>query len=558
MDALKPVDFSLSCDQLLCIEVFAGGATLSQAIKQCGLSILPIDHTAERKPKVHLIKLNLTRASDCEVLLNALCFGNVVALHLAPPCGTSSKARNKPLPPEFAATNIKAKPLRSEDHPLGLPNLDPVSQQRVDAANMLYAFTMVAILIAFIRNTIVSAENPSGSYFWMAMEAFCESNPLFAKAWRYLESVHFQACAWGGTRNTWKCWYSTPRVFASLGQRCPGNHEHAAWKPSISSDGKVICPTSEEAAYPRELCVAHAQALVHELRQRGAKFPSSMLDFHGFVEERSAMVRSGVSSLPPIVSEYEAITDIEPTDADYKVLHKWPTNLEKRETEHDHDPKSTKVNIKSKDCKEWYGIFRTPVQFVRAALTARHPIDYAFPLPDVLLKAVARVVGEGPKLTNARRMLALKKIQTRRVRLQAEENAIHEAMDPQVRAVLQGKNILLWKELALESGFNDSEVFDELIQGFNVTGQSSCSGEYPKAYQPAQRSVEDLKMNSIWLKRRAIGRCMSSGNKELEFKSWTKGGFLAPMTRGTLTGCWEPSTGLQLGGSACNKLQRYD
>ena len=168
------------------------------------------------------------------------------------------------------------------------------------------------------------------------------------------------------------------------------------------------------------------------------------------------------------------------------------------------------------------------------------------------------MVGEGPKLTNARRMLALKKIQTRRVRLQAEENAIHEAMDPQVRAVLQGKNILLWKELALESGFNDSEVFDELIQGFNVTGQSSCSGEYPKAYQPAQRSVEDLKMNSIWLKRRTIGRCMSSGNKELEFKSWTKGGFLAPMTRGTLTGCCEPSTGLQLGGSACNKLQRYD
>ncbi|CAK9014226.1 unnamed protein product [Durusdinium trenchii] len=47
--------------------------------------------------------------------------------------------------------------------------------------------------------------------------------------------------------------------------------------------------------------------------------------------------------------------------------------------------------------------------FVDAALTAKHPIDYAFPLPDALLEAVAKLISDGPKLTIARRKLALKK-----------------------------------------------------------------------------------------------------------------------------------------------------
>ena len=49
--------------------------------------------------------------------------------------------------------------------------------------------------------------------------------------------------------------------------------------------------------------------------------------------------------------------------------------------------------------KEVFGVFRSPSQFVDAALTAKHPVDMSFPLPDVLVKALVTVINEGPKLT---------------------------------------------------------------------------------------------------------------------------------------------------------------
>ena len=42
-----------------------------------------------------------------------------------------------------------------------------------------------------------------------------------------------------------------------------------------------------------------------------------------------------------------------------------------------------------------YEIFHSPIQFVEAALTAKHPVDMSFPLPDVLVRALVSVINEG-------------------------------------------------------------------------------------------------------------------------------------------------------------------
>ena len=55
-------------------------------------------------------------------------------------------------------------------------------------------------------------------------------------------------------------------------------------------------------------------------------------------------------------------------------------------------------------------VYRTPKQFIHAALTCKRPLDYAFPLPDQLLITVARVVNDGPKLTDLKRKLTVKKV----------------------------------------------------------------------------------------------------------------------------------------------------
>ncbi|CAK9102393.1 Uncharacterized protein SCF082_LOCUS47864 [Durusdinium trenchii] len=459
-------------------------------------------------------------------MLHALCFANVASGHAAPPCGTSSRARDKPLPQEMR--HVRAPPLRSEAQPLGMSDLTPQDQARVHSANQLYAFTALAVLILSLRNAMVSVENPSRSYFWLVMLHFAESNSCFSAAWHSLQDVHFQACAHGGTRATWKCWRSTPGVFDRLRQRCPGGHRHESFKPSFDKQLNPVFPTQEEAAYPAELCHTHALALVAECSKRGAQFPNSAFDPQGALVERSIPTKHGIRALPPIVSEYAVVTDQRPQSLPFKQLSKLPSFVENGESRTEgkrakvSNPRKTEIRLSQADPKELFGVFREPEVFVDAALTAKHPIDYAFPLPDALLEAVAKLISDGPKLTIARRKLALKKIQVRADRLRAQELELHASLDPRIAKVVEGKSLLLWKELLEETSFDDPNLFDEFCKGFKVTGKATHCDEFPHGFQPPLRSVEDLKQNSVWLKKRSIGKCKSSGNLEMDRTVWSK------------------------------------
>ncbi len=132
--------------------------------------------------------------------------------------------------------NIKAEPLRSEEHPLGLPSLQGLDRTRTQAANHLYAFTLLCIV------TNVSVENPSSSYLWLVTYRFCQQNQMLMDVWLALEQVHFQACMHGSDRDKWTCWYSTTGVFTPIRARCDGNHQHKSWKPTLDSKGNPVFP----------------------------------------------------------------------------------------------------------------------------------------------------------------------------------------------------------------------------------------------------------------------------------------------------------------------------
>ena len=71
--------------------------------------------------------------------------------------------------------------------------------------------------------------------------------------------------------------------------------------------------------------------------------------------------------------------------------------------------RGTEPRITDRGAKKFFAVYRNPKQFVCAALTCKHPIDCAFPLPDQLLRAVANVVNDGPKLTDLKRKLMSKR-----------------------------------------------------------------------------------------------------------------------------------------------------
>ena len=72
-----------------------------------------------------VMTLDLTKAEDLEFLKNFIISErmNIVYIHMAPPCGTCSAARNKRHRDLEAAGYDLPRPLRSKLYPMGLPTL---------------------------------------------------------------------------------------------------------------------------------------------------------------------------------------------------------------------------------------------------------------------------------------------------------------------------------------------------------------------------------------------------------------------------------------------------
>ena len=75
----------------LFLELFAGTARMSKAFSRVGFQVLAVDSV---KPQgVPALALDLTKASSRKLVLDLVQSKRLAAVHLAPPCGTSSRAR---------------------------------------------------------------------------------------------------------------------------------------------------------------------------------------------------------------------------------------------------------------------------------------------------------------------------------------------------------------------------------------------------------------------------------------------------------------------------------
>ena len=156
-------------------------------LRESGFAILPIDHKAGKLMKAKLTLLDLTKQADVNVLFSILCTANIGFCHCAPVCGTGSRAREIPLPKGME--RFKAEPLRSTLWPLGFPSLEGRDKDRVRAANQLYFITLCVAYIASVRQFILSVENPSNAYLWLAVQTLADRYPLLAKCWFENEST---------------------------------------------------------------------------------------------------------------------------------------------------------------------------------------------------------------------------------------------------------------------------------------------------------------------------------------------------------------------------------
>lgn len=496
-NSFTSVDFSVPVDQLLCIEVFAGGAQLSNSLRQEGFSILPIDCAVGKTPKAKLLQLDLTRQAHCDILVHALSHANVAYCHCTPPCQTSLRAVHGP-------------GLRSSQQPLGLPSLSPQDRSRVASANQLFFLILGVVYIAVRRGILVSVANPSRSYFWLAVAALSKQFPVLAAAWDSLESNHFQSCAHGGVDSTWHCWYASANLLCPIRARCTHAHEGETCAP---------CLNATRAACPPLLCDRLATLIKQAAVDRGA-VPTPECS-----PARPQPPPLRQRRQPPLVAEYKLITDACPAaSCEYRLLRTLPV-LKKGVIDGGFDDaRGTQVDLSENfdPSQDVYGVFRTPAEFVKAALLAKHPIDAIPQIPDVLVRNVVRVLNDGPALTNAKRKLAVKKVQRLALSLQAGEVELHQSLNPEMQVVLKDKKLLLWKELMTLTDFHDKTLFDEVTKGFNLVGQAAFSEQFPHGFVPMQQTPQELRAKSIWLRKTAAAKCTASLKPDLDVQVWNQ------------------------------------
>ena len=286
----------------LFVEIFCGTGGLTANIKALGVQGIGIDSSVSTACKSPVLKLDLTKSSGQQILWEVLNRPNICGVHLAPPCGTSSRARD--IPRAYGPSPL---PLRSEAHPDGLPSLRGLDLKRVRSANCLYRLTGEVLRFCIDRNIPCSVENPARSHFW-ATKSFTEPiKDVLSK----LEETYFHHCMYGSKRRKYTKFLHTCKHLNALERYCDGRHWHLPW-----GFNKGKWATQSETAYPNGLCQAYASCFKNYLLATGHIEPPSSIQCSSMHVNDVKLNQVGAGKqprgkvLPPLVSEFAAVFSV--------------------------------------------------------------------------------------------------------------------------------------------------------------------------------------------------------------------------------------------------------
>ncbi|CAE7512822.1 ubiad1 [Symbiodinium sp. CCMP2592] len=286
-------------DSLFCIEIFSGSGRLTAELRRAGFrDSIGIDHVAPKQMISPVLKLDLLDPEHVKMVLDLIDSPFCLYVHIAPPCGTASRAREI-----FRRGENLPAPARSDAHPDGLPDLTGELRIRVAKANDLYAVTGKIFAHCIRSGKLVSCENPGRSYFWQT------TMWLTAVADLQFEETLFHNCQHGGERAKLTRLAHNVPLLHELSLLCPGestSHRHLPWSRSSGA-----FDTAADKVYPRVLCQRLADIIVRAAAERGHPAPASYLAPGAALPLRESQVAAGVQPrskrVPPLVPEFRQI-----------------------------------------------------------------------------------------------------------------------------------------------------------------------------------------------------------------------------------------------------------
>ena len=208
---------------------------------------------------------DLTKRKHQQLILGWLQAGLIRGGHLGTPCNSFSRARDRPGGPPR---------LRSDELPLGLPNLRPVDSEKIRVGNCLMFFSCAVLRLALHWQLPFTMENPSRSRIWL-----CPSVRWLLKRRNVSsETVHY--CAFG-TR--WKKPTSFLGTFLDLSvlshYKCHSSrrgicqYSHKPHLPLMGQNEQGVWYTKLAEPYPNQLTKVVAVAFNNsELSQLAMAF----------------------------------------------------------------------------------------------------------------------------------------------------------------------------------------------------------------------------------------------------------------------------------------------
>ena len=513
------------------IEIFSGTATLCSVAKQFGmLNSLALDKIRKRGSKTTIFAFDITKPDNVELLMHWLESPLVCWVHMAPVCGTCSRARE--------IDNGGPPPLRSDEFPMGLPDLSTEARCRVEKANALYVSACEIFEVCHAKGVLVTMENPSSSIFWLTDPFIALLNQV------ELSYTNFQMCMLGGSRPKWTQLAANFVGIKELDQECDKSHTHLPWGKVLDETGRLIFATSEEAQYPRKMCVALVQCVLRQLQKQGLQqMPQDLTGvtgqqfFSSATSRISAEIQPRKNKLPPLVPEHSSVAVFyagEATDVGASLLSKMPASKEfftsgggkqsvpvnskfLRRSVLTDPPEfwgSGKVEQSSKEkCVELaFGLPWSCDDFIKKAVTAGHPTNFCKLIPSDIAEAIRKHVDEEFEVISRMRLEWCKKWLKRAMQLDKDEKKA--AGDRS--AATKKKRLLLTREILKEMDYEDMAALDILQQGSPLAGEVPHSEVFRSSFKPCLSTLRQLQAEAPKRNALVLSMVQSAGDQELD------------------------------------------
>ena len=542
---VRGLDFA----NLVFIEVFSGTAGLTAAVRRAGCQHgTGVDAHVTKQVKAPVIRINLVTQPGQEFLWRILQQPRVFAVHLGPPCGTSSRARE--IKRRFG---YNPKPLRSEQYPDGLPRLPAKDQARVDTANTLYKLSGEILAFTTARGILCSLENPLRSHMWNTSFLRNAIDHLSQQLFK----VQFHHCMFGGRRRNRTQLLVNQECYKHLQRNCDETHTHEPWGRT-----SLGWATSLEVEYPHALCREWATCLRHAAVQHGAlDMPDEMSSDKSTSLNHQAKAALGVhvrgKRLKPLMRECSSVVRISgphdvlsglpkvvttpftlpPTCQSTPPTMILPTHAKLIQPPLVQGDSAGQMSTDSQRISQVdFGIPWKPMEFVKRANGLSHPGHFLDGVHEVLLGLFAKMATTSTQSMAQDRTAAMRKWTLRLSELKALGNDGLESSPEHAKLILKDKNMKLFAEMVEASGSPDANIAEDVAKGFDLMGPMPAGGPCP--YKPLHatllpdqvRDMAPLAREATWSAvKRSKGdtMCEEIYNSALEecSRGWMRGPF---------------------------------